>query len=42
MQDVTEQENEGLRLLSAEMDRVVKEMRWVMGVKRNVREVEEQ
>jgi chromosome segregation ATPase len=42
LQDVSEQENERVRLLSAEMDRVVKEMRWVMGVKRTVRGVDEQ
>ena len=37
-----EAENERVRQLSGEMDRVVNEMRWVMGVKRNVKEVEEQ
>lgn len=35
---MNEEENERSRKLSAEMDKVVGEMRWVMGVQRNVKE----
>lgn len=38
--DEGEQENERTRKLSTEMDRVVNQMRWVMGVKENVKGAE--
>lgn len=41
MADETEAENERVRQLSGEMDRVVDQMRWVMGVKKNVMGVNE-
>jgi chromosome segregation ATPase len=41
MEDETERENDKTRKLSMEMDRVVNEMRWVMGVKKNVKEADE-
>ncbi|KAK5174097.1 mother-specific HO expression [Saxophila tyrrhenica] len=40
MEDETKKENERVRQLSVEMDRVVGEMRWVMGVKRDVKDAE--
>jgi chromosome segregation ATPase len=36
--DETEEENERVRQLSEQMDKVVGEMRWVMGVRRNVKD----
>jgi chromosome segregation ATPase len=41
MEDETERENDKTRKLSMEMDRVVNEMRWVMGVKKNVKEADQ-
>ena len=35
--DETEEENQRVRQMSEEMDKVVGEMRWVMGVRRNVK-----
>ena len=41
VEDETGQENERLRQLSDEMDWVVKEMRWVMGLKKNRKDAEQ-
>jgi hypothetical protein len=39
LEEDTQRENERARVLNAEMERVVQEMRWVMGIK-NVRDAE--